>query len=247
MAKDSLYQYYLELIPNLLVEFHFFLAKSKIPPEVLQEVEIFKTDKYLDKIYVADYYDGIVPYIKDRKNDQFILKSSKLNKNIFSLLEKKSKLTEPEFDYVLNQYFELAETFFYFADWLNDNLELLELNDRSTKGLFNLQFLNYKKHFESFIKNFYPDHKAVPKGNLNVLKRIKDIYPSIPQGFAGTSARKGKFNFPDFIKVPKSKEAAFSIPKKTQASKSKIKKPLISMEEAESELLRKYFNIDNKI
>ncbi|WP_248723257.1 hypothetical protein [Seonamhaeicola sp. ML3] len=247
MDKDSLYKYYLGLIPNLLVEFHFFLAKNKIPKEVLQEIEIFKTDKYLDKIYVADYYDGIVPYIKDRKNDQFILKSSKLNKNIFSLLEKKSKLTEPEFDYVLNQYFELAETFFYFADWLNDNLELLELNDRSTKGLFNIQFLNYKKHFESFIKNFYPDHKAVPKGNFNALERIKSIYPNTPQGLASASAMKGKFNFPDFIEATESKEAAFSVSKKTQASKSKIKKPLITKEEAESELLKKYFVIDNKV
>ena len=56
--------------------------------------------------------------------------------------------------------------------------QILQPNDTTT-GIFYIQSLNYKKHFENLVKNFYPTKDIIPKGNFNALELIETYFPDI--------------------------------------------------------------------
>lgn len=248
MTKTVLHQFYLDLIPNLYGELFFFLPEREIGKDIIEKIDFFKNHDVLNKIYVIDYHQGPMEYQKDRKNEYILLKDSKLEQNIFKLLEKKSEVKQHEFQYVLNQYFELVECLFYISSWMNNNLIQIIKKDNTIIGLFHMQFLNYKKHFEGLVKHFYPNREAIPKGNFNAHEIIETYFPDISISFKQTSdidvesikkeTKRSKVNPTSNLEI------TTVIQQKTD---KKEKKRLVADEEAEKILLETFFNININI
>jgi hypothetical protein len=236
MSKPSLHEFYLSLIPNLVTELFFMIPKKDIREDIIEKLDFLKTTDIFNKIYVMDYYQGPMEYKKGRNNKHLLLKGNDLNENIFRLLEKKSEVKSHEFDYVLEKYFELAECLFYITNWMNTNLTLVVQADDDAIGIFYLQSINYKKHFEILVKNFYPTKDVIPKGNFNALELVETYFPDISS----------QYNKPKetLLIVPTALEKAQD---KNSAQQKKTKKqPLITDREAEDMLLKRIFNLDIK-
>ena len=236
MNKLSLHQFYLSLIPNLVSELFFFIPKNEIREDIIEKLDFLQTTNIFNTLYVVDYYKGPMTYKKGRVNKRLLLKESDLDKNLFSLLEKKSEVKAHEFNYVLDKYFELAECLFYITNWMNNNINQIIQADDSSTGIFYMQSLTYKKHFEILIKNFYPTKDIIPKGNYNALELIETYFPDITSQYNKTKE-------PPTI-VPTSLE---KVQKEKQPPLKQTKKPpLITETEAEQILLKQVFNLDLK-
>ena len=241
MSKKTLHQFYLDLIPNLLNELFFFLPKNEIREDIIEKVDFFKKYDVLNKVYVIDYYQGPIEYKKGRNNKRVLLKGSKLEQNIFNLIEKRSEANKQEFDYVLNKYFELVESLFFATNWMNTNLTQIVQTDDTVIGLFHLQFMNYKKHFETLVKHFYPNREAIPKNNFNAHEIMETYFPDVSK-----SLEQNDGLIPNNNKEKSTAILSNATRLETPADK-KTKKPdkkvLITEEEAEKLLLKTIFNI----
>lgn len=228
MSDKSLHQYYLGLMPNLLVEVFFFIPEAEIRKDLLDKLDYFKKNNMLNKIYVFDYYQGPIEYEKGRNNTYAFLKSGKLEENIFSLIEKKSNTPEESFQYVLDNYFELVECFYQIVAWMNNKLIDCVNVDDTVIGLFYLQFNNFKKHLETLEKHFKQKKQANLKSNSQVYK-IMDSH------------------FPDLSKSIEQNIPPETISKGVGGVKStkKPKKKIITELEAEKVLLKTFFNVSN--
>ncbi|WP_158848129.1 hypothetical protein [Algibacter sp. L1A34] len=236
MGKPILHQFYLSLIPNLLTELFFFIPKNEISQDIIEKFEFFKTTNIFNKIYVMDYNQGPMEYKNTRSNKHLLLKTSDLDKNLFSLLEKKSEVKEYEFDYILEKYFELAECLFYITNWMKDNMAQMDQYSDGVLGIFHIQSLNYKKHFESLVKNFYPSRAILPKGNFNAQHLIETYFPDIESGY--NNSKKRTVTAP-IVQIDNQSE------KKPQ--QKKLHKTLLVTDlEAETVLLKHVFNLDIK-
>ena len=237
MIKEPLRDYYLSLIPNLIADFFFFIPKNKISPDIIDKVDFLKNKQVYKKVFLIDYYEGFMEYIKGNSSGYFIIKQNNLEKNIFSLLEKKSEVASYEFEFVLEKYFELAECLFFITNWMNTHIARIGFYDADAWKIFRLQELNYKKHFEMLVKNFYPSREIVPKGNFNTLELIDKYFPDI-KGLFDEQKRK-----PDLTKDTKEEDKNEN--KITLSNRKKAKKEaLISEGEAEELMLKSIFNLD---
>lgn len=242
MSKKSLYQFYLDLIPNLLAELFFYLPEKEIREDIIEKVDFFKNHDVLNRVFVIDHYQGPVEYKKGRNNNRVLLKSSKLEQNIFDLIEKKSEVKDQEFNYVLNKYFELVESLFYATNWMNTNLTQIVQTEDTVIGLFHLQFTNYKKHFEALVKHFYPNREAIPKGNFNAHEIIETYFPDVSKSLEQNNSLKSNNNNKEkkTTGLNNATHLATSTDKKTKSNERKV---LITEEEAEKLLLKTIFNL----
>ncbi|WNH11149.1 hypothetical protein [Thalassobellus suaedae] len=247
MSKKSLHKFYLDLIPNLITELFFFLPEKEIRVDIIEKLDFLKNQNVLNKVYVFDHYVGPMEYKKGRSNKNIFLKSGKLEQNIFRLVEKKSEVKKQEFYYVLNKYFELVETLFYMTNWMNTNLVQVVKKDDGIIGLFHVQFLNFKKHFEELVRNFYPNREAIPKGNFNAHEIIETYFPDITKSFKPAT---NSVIVPNFKARTKSVELNHientttpPLPPPLQKADKKDKKQLVTEEEVEKLLLETFFNI----
>lgn len=236
MNKLSLHQFYLSLIPNLVSELFFFIPKNEIRADFIEKLDFLETTDIFNKIYVVDYYQGPIAFKMGRNNQPLLLKESDLDKNVFQLLEKKSAIPPHEFNYVLDKYFELAECLFFVTHWMDTNInQILQPNDTTT-GIFYIQSLNYKKHFENLVKNFYPTKDIIPKGNFNALELIETYFPDIAS----------QYNKPtEHHTLTHTTSDSVRTEKQPPTKKTK-KTPLITDTEAEKILLEQIFNVDFK-
>jgi hypothetical protein len=119
---------------------------------------------------------------------------------------------------------------------MNSNIVLIEPCDDGVSGIFHIQSLNYKKHFESLVKNFYPSKDLIPNGNFNALQLIETFFPDIQSRY--NSPKKISVDTPIANEENKAeKKASLKKPKKT---------PLVTDAEAELRLLERIFNLDRK-
>ncbi|MFH4964414.1 hypothetical protein V8G69_05360 [Gaetbulibacter sp. M235] len=242
MSEKSLYQFYLDLIPNLLAELFFFVPEKEIREDIIEKVDFLKKYDVLNRIYVIDHYQGPIEYKKGRNNNRVLLKSSKLEQNIFDLIEKKSEVKDQEFIYVLNKYFELVEYLFYATNWMNTNLTQIVQTEDTVIGLFHLQFMDYKKHFETLVKHFYPNKEAMSKGNFNAHEIIETYFPDVSKSLEQNSGLYFN-NINSEKKTTKLNNATHLATTTDKKTKSNDKKVLITEEEAEKLLLRTIFNL----
>ncbi len=233
MTKHSLYQFYLNLIPNLITELYFFIPEKEIRPDIVEEMTAITKYIHLNKVYVLDHHKGPIEYSKERNAIDTTLKGNKLEKNIFTLLEKKGNTKPHEFNYVLNKYFELVSVLFYITDWMNAHADEHVTTVICPNGLLHLQFFNFKKHFETIIKEFYPSEEAIPQGSFNAHKMIETYFSDISKGFKPIAT------------IVVDKPMSLNLPNNTQkATIIKTKKPLLTEVEAEKLLLKTIFGIE---
>ena len=190
-------------------------------------------------IFVFDKYVGPMAYNSKRDHKTILLKSGGLEKNIFELLEKRSQSEHSEFQYVLNKYFEQAWCILYITNWLNNNLsEIVPINDK-IKGLFHIQYLHHKKHFETLLKLFYPSKDTIPLDSFNAAHIIETYFNDITKIFEKTN----NITSNDSISITQSEKPLNNINGGGVIHK---KEPLITQKEAEKDLLKTIFNIEQK-
>jgi hypothetical protein len=249
MSNTSLEKFYNDLIPNLWEEVLFYIPDNSIPIEVIDKFDNIEVQKIFNKIWVVDYRLGPIVYEKGRDNKKALFKGSILSKNIYSLLEKKSSVKSHEFDYVLEKYFIQVECLFYVTNWMNMNLNQMISIDDTLKGLVQLQFKHYKKHFEDLLKQFYPSKDKVPQGNFNIKEIIETYFPEVTRQYDTVNKKVTSspaiLSYIENIKDRNSKNTREDVIH-TQPTKKLKKQPLITEKEAEDFLLESVFKVKLK-
>jgi len=236
MGKKSLEKFYNCLIPPLWEELYFYISDRNIPTDFFESYNAIEIRKFFNKILVMDHKLGPILYKKERGITALLLKSSLLEKNIFSLLEKKSRVQVHEFTFILEKYFEQVETCFWIANWTNDNLESQTtlIVDDSTRTVFELQFKTIKDHFKKLIKHFYPNREDLLSTDLNVIETLETYFPDLLGRY-----KKDEDNTKIIEQQTRSKST-----KIVDASKEDKKQFLITEKQAEDFILKSVFNID---
>ena len=179
MGKKSLEKLYNDLIKNLWNEVLFYIPNSDLAIAFIKELKHIDKDNIIDKVFVMDTMLGPIEYKSGKHN--ILSKNSMLGDSMYLLLNKKKKLDEQEFSFVFDNYFEQAELCFYITNWFHGDLETntnLKL-DLQLRGMFQLQYQGYKKHFEKLVKHFYPKKEHLPIGNFNVLATLEKYFPEL--------------------------------------------------------------------
>ncbi|MGO4921330.1 hypothetical protein [Maribacter spongiicola] len=236
---------YKNLISRLWEELLFFIPDNEISNEFLENHEEIEFEKFRNKIIVIDYYKGPTLYNTDRDNNLIILKNSSLKKSTRQLLNAKANFDEQEFNYILELYYEQVECLYFITNWLNKNITQVLPQEDTILGLFKLQYNFHKSHFETILKQFYPDMHSLPKGNFNIGKSLESSLPQITKLF-NTDNKQNIILEASNLQEERHENLPTSTNKKTQRSKNK-KLPLISDSEAETILLKRIFNIDSKV
>jgi len=230
MSAEKLQKFYYELAQRLLLEFYFYIPEGEISKQIVEKFEFLKEYNVLDKIYVLDNKNGIIEYFSERNNLQILQKGAFIEQNIYKLLKRKSKVTEPQFEYILEEYSNFFDSLFFVAKWMHENIHLLTFTDDNIKGVFHWQFLHFKKHHDSLRKAFPKTHNEA----IEIKVSSEDL---LERHFKRISDQLKTYNTPPTHSL---------LDATTPNTPRKIsKKPLITEDEAETELLKKYFNFDS--
>ncbi|WP_405384049.1 hypothetical protein [Maribacter sp. LLG6340-A2] len=245
MNNSSLEILYKDLIMNLWVELLFFIPENEVTNGFLENQKEFEFKKFRNKVLVIDYYQGPIVYKIGRENSRIILKGGSLNKSIRQLLNYKVNSNEMEFNYILELYYEQAECLYFITKWLNENIKQILPQDDTIKGLLKIQFDIHKSHFETFLKQFYPDLHSLPKGNFDIAKSLASSFTNVSKLH---NNRKKQILTSENLNIQSSlNERSLNTSLNHKKQFNNIKKwPIISESEVETILLKQIFNIDSK-
>ncbi|WP_111684040.1 hypothetical protein [Winogradskyella tangerina] len=243
MNDKSLYQFHLDLIPNLFNELYFYIPKTEYTIDIIDKIDILKDSKVFNKVFVIDYHKGPIFYTEERSLKWMLIMESRIEKNIFELVEKKSKISELEFQYILDKYFEYVDILLYYSDWMYVNRLRYLKTDEKLDSIFNIQFKRFEKHFKSLIEVFYKN-RIPPKVNYNLQKIIDNFYPKIDFDFLNENSLDRLVLKPD-INIINKENNPILLSSNWENDKDKSRKPLITEAEAEKVLLEKFFGISN--
>jgi|GEM_PF-6404548 len=249
MSKLDLNNYYNELTfktwSNLLFYVPIFLFESDILEERSKTV---MKNVFDQKLLIISESINIYEFDLDTDGNKFMKQITNLREIIFDLIQMKSVLKEIEFSYLLDKYYEQAEGALYVANWIRNNTSQIRNLDNKILGIFTIQFNSYRKHFEDFVKQFYPNQKIMPNDRLDVLHLIKTNFKNIKSDINLTVTKEiselnSKKEYPissnDFFDNLLEKTKEYN-PNKTVKPKQKI---LVSEQQAEKAILNQIFNI----
>ncbi|MDO7174262.1 hypothetical protein [Mariniflexile sp. AS56] len=237
MDKTPLETFFSSLIPNLWEELVFFIPAKYIPSEIMENFQNEAVRKLFNKILVMDTFTGPMLYNKDISNKNIILKVSKLDQNIYALLQEQSNTEASSFNFILEKYYHQVECLYFISHWMQTNLHEAQQIDNNIEGLFQIQANYYKTHLETFLKQFYPNKGSVPKGHFDIVDIIETYLPDISRQYIKPNEE--TVNTPEDI-TQQPTENIKPTPKKTK------KQPIITENEAETVLLKSIFKLDIK-
>ena len=247
MSKLDLHKLYTELsfktwnnlvffVPNIFYELETLDDSSK---EMLKNI-------FDQKLLIVGEPMNIYEYHFDTDGTKYINQMTNLGKIIFDLLQLKSQLNEFEFAYLLDQYYVQAECCLSVTNWIKNNANQIENLDNKVRGIFNIQFNTYRKHFEDLIKQFYPNPELMPEDRLNVLQLIKTNFKNIKsninlptQEISGLNNKEHPINDKAFFDNLLEQTTKYKA-RKTELSKQKV---LVTEQQAEKAILSQIFNI----
>lgn len=180
MSKLDLHKLYTELSFKTWNNLVFFVPNIFYELETLDDSskEMLK-NTFDQKLLIVGEPMNIYEYDFDTDGTKYMNQMTNLGKIIFDLLQLKSQLNEFEFSYLLDQYYVQAECCLSVTNWIKNNSNQIQNLDNKVSGIFNIQFNTYRKHFEDFIKQFYPNPELMPEDRLNVLQLIKTNFKNI--------------------------------------------------------------------
>jgi len=239
MNKTPLEMFFNSLLPNLWEEFIFFIPNRSIPKSIKNNFKNQDIEKYFNRIMVFDTYKGPMLYEEGSNNNKIILKSSKLENNLFRLLDKQNLTNPSEFNFILEKYLEQIECLKYISQWMYENLEQVHDINETKKGLFFIQQNHFEKHVKAFKSQFYKNNIDENKNVLNVEEIIKSTLEQINKQEQEQNQ----------IQSPTSDVATdLATDKDSQKTPQKAtKQPLISEQDAEKMILKQVFNLDTSI
>jgi len=240
MNKTPLEMFFNSLLPNLWEEFIFFIPNRDIPKSIKNNFKNQDIEKYFNQIMVFDTYKGPMLYEEGSNTNKIILKNSKLENNLFRLLDKQNLTNPSEFNFILEKYLEQIECLKYLSQWMYENLDKVNCTNETIetiKGLFLIQMNHFDKHVKAFKSQFYKNNIEANINSLNVEEIIKSTLKEInkqeqiqtqsPTLDVATDLAIGK----DLQKTPQ------------KASKP----PLVTEQDAEKMILKQVFNLDTSI
>ena len=230
-----------ELTSHLWDELLFYIPDNEILNGFLQEHKEIEFEKYLNKVMVMDYHKGPVLRTTDRTSGKTLFKRGVLKKDILRLLHRKADSDKDEFNFILELYYEQVECLHVLTKWLYGNIEGILPQDDVVKGLFRKQSDTFKAHFDTLIKQLYPDRNSIPKGHFNIGKSMELSTSDISKLYDF-----GQKRLSDLKRV-RPQESSIAHPtsriEKIRSGKTE-KRPIISDLEAEMVLLKRIFNVD---
>ena len=125
---------------------------------------------------------------------------------------------------------------------MNTNLAQIVQTDDTVTGLFHLQFMNYKKHFEALVRHFYPNKRSNPQGNFNAHEIMETYFPDISKSLERNDSLKSNNNNKE-KRQPILNNATHLATTGDKETKGTDKKVLITEAEAEKILLKTIFNV----
>ena len=248
MSKLDLHKTYTELSFKTWNNLVFFVPNIFFELETLDEStkEMLK-NTFDQKLLIVGEPMNIYEYDFDTDGTKYINQMTNLGKIIFDLLQLKSQLNEFEFSYLLDQYYVQAECCLSVTNWIKNNTNQIKSLDNKVRGIFNIQFNTYRKHFEDLIKQFYPNPELMPEDRLNVLQLIKTNFKSIKSNINVPNQEISELN--NSKEHPINTKAFFDNlleqTTKYKASKTELpkQKVLVTEQQAKKAILSQIFNI----
>ncbi|MFQ3239667.1 MAG: hypothetical protein ACI9NI_001980 [Olleya marilimosa] len=248
MSKLDLHKTYTELSFKTWNNLVFFVPNIFFELETLDE----RTKKMLkntfdQKLLIVGEPMNIFEYDFDNDGTKYINQMTNLGKILFDLLQLKSQLKDFEFSYLLDQYYVQAECCLSVTNWIKNNANQIQNLDNKVRGIFNIQFNTYRKHFEDLIKQFYPNPELMPEDRLNVLQLIKTNFKSIKSNINVPNQEISELN--NTKEHPINTKAFFDnlLEQTTKYKARKTVKPkqkiLVTKQQAEKAILNQIFNI----
>jgi hypothetical protein len=74
MSKDTLRDYYLSLLPNLISDFFFFIPRKKITQDIIDKMDFSQNKEVYKKALLIDSNKGFMEYVKGESRVNFIYK-----------------------------------------------------------------------------------------------------------------------------------------------------------------------------
>lgn len=239
MNRETLQGFSLKLIANLWTDLLFFIPSKELPVEIIDKISTMKENDLLDKLYILDNYKGPIPIEEERDSKVFLKKPVAFEDNIFKLLEKKSSAQPHEIDYVLEKYREQIECLYHITDWLNRNINQAHGINKQIIGFFKLQAIQFKKHYDVFIKHFCPKSTITQRSIFNDPKIMETYLGRLNNNLNGNHS-----NLTSDLNIKDDEVATKKANSKVSKTKPEKRAPLITLNQAEEELLKTYFNIN---
>jgi len=240
MNKTKLYDFYIGLIPNVITGMVFYIPEKEIPSDFIDEFEELKKCNLFNKVFVFDEYKGPIYFENGSKLTGSMRLSVNLEKNMFSLVEKKETVTDGELKFLLKKYSKFLEVLVYFSQWMHDNFEGLFGIKNKLKIVFKNQLEHYTVHQKMLANTFYGLEKPTPKVSIGAKRIADDLFPDLTRSFS-------KENISDFIRPSQSNVATLDSKTGLPNSRTVPKKPLVDPKDAEKKLLQAYFGIQKNI
>lgn len=231
MKRTELETFFNSLLPNLWEELIFFVPDTNIPKDIIVKTQNFNLNKFSNKVMVMDTYDGPIFYEQGRNNTRITLKATKLESNLYQLLEREKTTSILEFNFILEKYLEQIECLKHISQWMYSNLNQVQHLDQTIKGLFQIQLSYYEKHLNVFVKQFYKNRIDYNKTTFNLESIIKSQITELSEK-QSNQIKNSETHITQNATIDN------NTPEKPK------KKPLITQEDAEKLLLKKIFNID---
>ncbi|WP_411895460.1 hypothetical protein [Winogradskyella sp. A2] len=248
MSRDSLYEYYLSLIPNVITHFCFFIPSKNIPPEFFERFDVLNIEFLLDNALIMDEYKGPILF-EDYKDSGTIKMMTNLEQNTFGLIEKKAGSTELEFDFLFSKYTKLIENTYLTAIWLAENVNIFLNPDVELKEYLILQQNNFKDHLETLRNTFKKSQGNLPRTDFKKKIVLDDLLPGIKKSLTSPAGKK----IINHVKKICDNKTGINLDKividDSDNSKvtKKAKKIVADEKEIENILLKQYFGIREKL
>ena len=232
--EESLNKIYDEMIERLYKPLIFY-----IPRRIWNQ---FDKDKWNAKMF-DEVFDKVVLIKPDGQdiilnnepsNFHIMFKVARLDKNTFKLLDIQKKTDSNQFDFLLNRYCVQLDFYRRVSKWMAENIQKdVKDNNEETLFSFEIQQSTFSKHWQYIQDTFVNGLKIEEtKADSNLtnkdFKSLQDLMNQssiLPKAEAPESINENDTNI---IKKPK-----------------KIKKVLLTEEEAERFLLRTVFHINS--
>lgn len=191
--KDSLEHILHETLVNLVKVSVFYIPESF--------VDLLKVDKSesvmeeVNKLFLLDQ-NGFSLSSDTTNAGLFIMPKKRcLNENILLLFDFKEKHSKEGFDYVVEKYSELIESFVYLSEWMNSHSQN-DINDitDSQKTALNLQYHFYLEHKQEFETKFNKQTRSLvlnDRTTKTVLKTFKPIVPKFSKPIVEKTTNRG--------------------------------------------------------
>ena len=247
MINNSPQHVYDQLHSSLWDRFVFFIPKFEFPEDVKNELQFLEEFEMFNVPLHYRKKEGVFSYSKDYSL-QVMSKGKELESNLFLLLELKGALKQYEFDYIIEKYFEISSCLFFLTDWLNNNKNDLSDLHKDMYGVFFIQLTFHSNHFGELIKHFYPDKQNMPFDKFNITDLIKKHLPEITKRYHKEDRililpPLNNIKITDPI-LPTPTTPTTPTPTTIGSVKKKLRKrPLITVEDAEKELLSIVFKV----